>query len=417
MARTSTKRSQRPCVGFVGCCLPRPCGIATFTHDLFKAVSGISETDQEHFIAALNDHPQGYDYPESVRVEIDADDPYDYKVAAEYLNEFCSVVSVQHEFGIFGPRWGANVLNLLQRLRRPVVLTCHTVPIDPGPEQREIFGEAVGRSDRVVVMNRRAIDFMQALYGARYRQIAYIGHGIHDIPFRDPPREKARMGVNGPVLLTFGLLHREKGLEYMIEAMGKIVRGFKNATYVVVGATHPRTLETEGESYRRSLVARARRMGLEENVRFIDGFCDLEDLMGYLAETDIFIAPYLDHTRMTSGALSYAAGAGKAIVATTFQHSLELLDGGRGRLVPSRSADALARNVIDLLSTPQVAAAMRRRTYKYMRGMVWPTVARDYMDLFESALEDHPRPKLTPVVRPVLDTKQRPAASGGPPKH
>jgi len=416
MARTDTERSQRPSVGFVGSCLPRPCGIATFTYDLFEAINSLSDTDQKHFIAAVNDRPQGYDYPDCVSVEIGVGDPYDYTLAAEYLNEFCSVVSVQHEFGIYGPRWGANVLHLLQRVRRPVVLTCHTVPIDPDPEQRDIFCEVVARADRIVVMNRRAIDFMQALYGARYRQIAHIGHGIHDVPFVDPPRKKARLGVDGPVLLTFGLMHREKGLEYMIEAMGKIVRERCDATYVIVGATHPRTLEIEGETYRRSLEDKVRRMGLGDNVKFIDGFCDLSDLMAYLAETDIFVAPYLDRTRMTSGALSYAAGAGKAIVSTPYQHALELLAEGRGRLVPSRSADALARNVIDLLSDDRATAAMQRRMYKYMRGMVWPAVARDYLDLFETVVEADRRPTLAPVVRPVLDQNRRPAVTGGPSK-
>jgi glycosyltransferase involved in cell wall biosynthesis len=403
-------------VGFVGSCLPRPCGIGTFTYDLFEAVNGLSNKDQNHFIAAVNDRPQGYDYPDTVRVEIGVDDPNDYALAAEYLNEFCSVVNVQHEFGIYGPRWGANVLHLLQRLRRPVVLTCHTVPIDPDPEQRDIFCEVVARADRIVVMNRRAIDFMQALYGARYRQIAHIGHGIHDVPFVDPPRKKARLGVDGPVLLTFGLMHREKGLEYMIEAMGKIVRERPNATYVIVGATHPRTVEIEGESYRRSLEAKVRRLGLGDNVKFIDGFCDLSDLMAYFAETDIFVAPYLDQTRMTSGALSYAAGSGKAIVSTPYQHALELLAEGRGLLVPSRSADALARNVIDLLSDERAMAAMRRRMYKYTRGMVWQVVARDYMGLFEAVGETDRRPKTTPVVQPFVEQKQRPAVTGGPSK-
>jgi glycosyltransferase involved in cell wall biosynthesis len=234
--------------------------------------------------------------------------------------------------------------------------------------------------------------------------------------FVDPPRKKPRLGVDGPVLLTFGLMHREKGLEYMIEAMGKIVRECGDATYVVVGATHPRTLEIEGESYRRSLEGKVRRMGLENNVKFIDGFCDLEELMAYLAETDIFVAPYLDQTRMTSGALSYAAGVGKAIVSTPFQHALELLDGGRGRLVPSRSADALARTVIDLLSDERATDAMRRRVYKHMRDMVWHSVAREYLELFEAVVETDQRLEITPVVRPVVDQKRPPAVSSGPSK-
>jgi glycosyltransferase involved in cell wall biosynthesis len=393
--------------------LPRPCGIATFTYDLAEAVTSISDKDQKHIIAAVNDRPEGYEYPSTVRVEIDMNDAYDYALAAEYLNEFCSVVSLQHEFGIYGPKWGANVLHLLKWLRRPLVVTCHTVPIDPDPEQRDIFSEVIARADRVVVLNRRAIDFMQALYGARYQQIAYIGHGVHDVPFVNPPARKPRLGAKGPVLLTFGLMHREKGLEYMIEAMGEIVRERGDVTYAIVGATHPRTLEIEGEAYRTSLERMVSEMGLSERVKFIDGFRDLSDLMAYLAETDIFVAPYLDHTRMTSGALSYAAGAGKAVVSTPFLHALELLTHGRGRLVPSRSADALAGNVLDLLANERATSEMRRRLYKHTRGMVWHAVARDYHDLFEAVAER--RPKATPIVQPLV-AKKRPAVASGPSK-
>jgi glycosyltransferase involved in cell wall biosynthesis len=414
MARTDIERSQRPRVGFVGGCIPRPCGIATFTYDLATAVTRISDKDQRHVIAAVNDRPQGYEYPALVRVEINQNDAYDYALAAEYLNEFCSVVSLQHEFGIFGPRWGANVLHLLQWLRRPLVVTCHTVPVDPDPEQRDVLSEIVARADRVVVMNRRAVDFLQALYGARYRQIAYIQHGVHEVPFVEAPAKKTRFGVAGPVLLTFGLLHREKGLEYMIEAMAEVVREHPDATYVIVGATHPRWVEVEGEAYRRSLQGKVRRLGLRGRVRFIDGFCDLSDLIAYLAETDIFVAPYLDASRMTSGALSYAAGAGKAVVATPFLHALELLADGRGRLVPSRSAQALSKTVLDLMADERGTSAMRRRIYTYTRRMVWRSVAREYHRLFDAV---GARPlKLAPAVQPLVAQKRRPAVTSGPSK-
>jgi glycosyltransferase involved in cell wall biosynthesis len=413
MARSGVERSQRPCVGFVGTCLPRQCGIATFTYDLSQALTSITGKESKHIIAAVNDRPEGYDYPAIVRVQINADDSHGYALAADYLNEYCSVVSLQHEFGIFGPRFGANVLHLLQWLRRPVIVTCHTVPTDPQPEKREILSEVVARTDRVVVMNRRAVDFMQALYGARYPQIACIGHGVHEVPFLEPPATKVRLGVDGKVLLTFGLLHREKGLEDMIEAMEQVLCERRDVTYVIAGATHPKILEVEGESYRRSLEGMVRRKGLADHVKFIDGFCDLSDLMAYLSETDVFVAPYLDHSRMTSGALSYAAGAGKAVVATPFHHAVELLGHGRGRLVPSRSPDALAGNVIDLLANERATTEMRRRLYNYTRGMVWRVVARDYLDLFEAV--GRPRVKAAAVVRQAAVNK-RPTVGGGPSK-
>ena len=263
-------------------------------------------------------------------------------------------------------------------------------------------------------MNPRAIDFLQAHYGALYGQIVCVRHGIHDMPFRNPPIEKKKLGLRGPVLLTFGLLSRPKGLEYMIDAMVEVVREWPDATYVIMGATHPHIARQEGESYRRSLMARARQHGLEDNVKFIDGFADLSDLIGYLHETDIFIAPYLSLGQMTSGALSYAAGAGKAVVSTPFLHARELLTDGRGRLVPARSARALSRNVIDLLADKTATDQMRRRLYKYTRSMVWPAVAREYIRVFESVVRRPPR--AVPLVTPMTASKQRPTVAGGPSK-
>jgi glycosyltransferase involved in cell wall biosynthesis len=414
MAESDVLGSQRSGVGIVGCCLPRQCGIATFTYDLVEAIAQVSDNDQSFVIAAMNDRPEGYDYPDRVKVEIDVDQPYDYSLAADYLNEFCSVVSLQHEFGIYGRPWGANILHLVRSLRRPLVVTCHTVPVNPDPDQREIFREVVARADRLVVMNRCAVDFLQALYGARYRQIVHIHHGIHDVPFVDPPAKKKSFGVDGPVLLTFGLLHREKGLEYVIEALPAVVRERPDVTYVIAGATHPRVLEVEGESYRRGLGGKAKMLGVADNVLFLRGFCDLPNLMKYLTETDIFVAPYLDQDRMTSGALSYALGAGKAVVATPFLHAQELLAGGRGRVVPARRPDALARQVLDLLSNKRDTHDMRRRAYAYTRNMLWPVVARDYLQLFDTVRAVSL--KVAPLAKPLAAAKTRPAVSAGPSK-
>lgn len=415
MSDSDRKRPKRSVVGFVGSCLPRRCGIATFTYDLVEAVARVSDKSHSFFIAAMNDRAEGYRYPDRVKVEIDVGDVLDYTMAAEYLNEFCSVVCLQHEFGIYGLPWGENVLHLIRWLRRPLVVTCHTVPTEPDPRQREIFREVVGRADRLVVMNRRAVDFLQALYGARYSKIAYIRHGIHDVPFNDPPPEKRSFGVRGPVLLTFGLLHRNKGLEYMIEAMAAIVRERPDVTYVIAGSTHPRIKEQEGESYRRSLQGKVRRLGLQDNVRFVDDFLDLADLMAYLADTDVFVAPYLNLNQMTSGALSYAAGAGKAVVATPFLHAKELLAAGRGRLVPAGCSAALARNILELLSDRRKADEMRRRVYGHTRGMVWPAVAREYVSVFDDIGQK--QPMTVPLVQPLAVAKsQTKYATGGPSK-
>jgi len=396
---------------FVGCCLPRRCGIATFTYDLAEAAASQSEESQTVIIVAVNDRPEGYSYPERVSLEIDYNDPHEYKLAAEYLNDTCDVVCLQHEFGLFGLPWGNNVLHLIRRLRRPLVVTCHTVLVDPDPDQRRVFSEIVSYADRLVVMNELAVDFLQALYGAHYDQIVCIRHGIHDIPFGYPPHQKTCLDVDGPVLMTFGLINRSKGLENAIDAMAEIVLEHPDACYVIAGRTHPRIVEVEGESYRRSLQGRARRLGLESNVKFIDKFSELVDLKNYLEETDIFLAPYLDVDQMTSGALAYAAGAGKAIVSTPFLHARELLDERRGILTPVGNSHAMARHVLDLLSDPRDTDEMRRRIYRYTRSMVWEVVARQYLGLFESM-----RPLKHKTVLPVQQATQTgadPAYAGG----
>ncbi len=406
VSRTKNRR-----YALVGCCLPRRCGIATFTYDLAEAAARQSEETQSVFIVAVNDRQEGYAYPERVSLEIDYNDPHEYKLAAEYLNDSCDVVCLQHEFGLFGLPWGNNVLHLLRRLRRPLVVTCHTVPVDPDPDQRRVFSEIVGLSDRLVVMNELAVDFLQALYGAHYGQIVCFRHGVHDVPFGQPPDRKPSLGVDGPVLMTFGLIGRSKGLECAIDAMSEIVRDRPETCYVIAGRTHPRIVEVEGESYRRSLQGRVRRLGLENNVKFIDKFSELIDLKKYLEETDIFLAPYLDMDQMTSGALAYAAGAGKAIVATPFLHARELLADGRGALTPVGNPHAMARHVLDLLSDPRETAEMRRRVYRYTRSMVWDVVARQYLGLFDSMrLQKH---KTAPMTQQAAQKGADPAYAGG----
>jgi glycosyltransferase involved in cell wall biosynthesis len=397
---------------FIGCCLPRRCGIATFTYDLAEAVANQSRESRSVVIVAVNDRPEGYPYPERVSREIDFNDPHEYKLAAEYLNDSCDVVCLQHEFGLFGPPWGNNVLHLVRRLRRPLVVTCHTVPVDPDPDQRHVFGEIVGHADRIVVMNVLAVDFLQALYGARYNQIVHIRHGIHDMPFGDPPARKVCLDVDGPVLMTFGLINRGKGLENAIDAMAEVVLEYPDACYVIAGRTHPKIVEVEGESYRRSLHGRVKRLGLERNVKFIDKFSELCDLKKYLEETDIFLAPYLDMGQMTSGALAYAAGAGKAIVATPFLHARELLAGERGHLTPVGNPQALARHVIDLLSDKRGTTAMRRRIYKHTRDMNWDVVAGRYLELFESVRQQ--KHKTVPQPQQAVRTGAGSVYAGGP---
>jgi glycosyltransferase involved in cell wall biosynthesis len=254
-----------------------------------------------------------------------------------------------------------------------------------------VLSEIARRAERLVVMNRAAVDLLENVYGAERRKIEHIQHGIHDVPFADPPEHKRKLGFCGRVLLTFGLLSRGKGIEYMIDAMPAIVKRHPDTTYVVLGRSHPVVRRSEGESYRRSLRDRAKKLGVRDRVLFLDRFVPLRELLSLMSETDIFVAPYvnLDHT--TSGTLAYALGCGNAAVATPFLDARELLSEGRGRLVPVCDPAALAREINDLLSDDRAMRAIRQRAYLYTRPMVWSRIARRYVELFdEIAVAGHP---------------------------
>jgi glycosyltransferase involved in cell wall biosynthesis len=388
--------------------LPRTCGIATFTKDLSDAVSKQTGRHQPVIVTAMNDQEEGYNFPERVKFEVRQDYQIDYSRAADFLNfSGIDVLSLQHEYGIFGGKWGANVLTLLRDLRRPVVVTCHTVLQQPDPVQKEVFLEIAARANKLVVMTEKAQSFLEELYAVDPDKIALIPHGIHDVPFIDPNYYKDKFGVEGRrVLMTFGLLSRNKGVEYMIEALPRIVEKHPKTTYIVLGATHPAVVREEGESYRLELQRRVRELGLEKHVVFHPRFVELDELLEYIGATDIFVAPYLNLDQIASGALSYAAGAGKAVVSTPFWHAEELLADGRGRLVPTEDSGALASEVLSLLNDEVANNAMRKRAYKYCRNMVWSAVARNYLELFEEVAANVPRTVATATAmqRPISPT-------------
>jgi len=380
-------------IAFVASYLPRKCGIATFTKDLSDAVALQAGRHQSVSVTALNDLPEGYNYPERVKFEVRQDYQIDYSRAADFINfSGVDVLSLQHEYGIFGGKFGSNVLTLLRDLHRPVVVTCHTVLQQPDPLQKEVFLEIASRANKLVVMTKKAYEFLENIYKVDSDKIVLIPHGIHDVPFIDPNYYKDKFGVEGRrLLLTFGLLSRNKGIEYMIEALPQIVEKHPKTTYLVLGATHPAVIREEGESYRLGLQRRVRELGLEEHVLFHPRFVELDELLEYIGATDIFVAPYLNLDQITSGALSYATGAGKAVVSTPYWHAEELLADGRGRLVPTEDSGALAREVLSLLDNEVELNAMRKRAYTYCRNMVWSAVARNYLDLFEEVASSVPR--------------------------
>lgn len=389
-------------VAFIGNYLPRKCGIATFTHDLCESMAR-EFSDIECFTLAMNDVPEGYNYPPRVRFEIAQGRMSEYRNAADFLNmNNVDMVCVQHEFGIFGGPAGGYLLATLRDLRMPIVTTLHTVLTEPEPQQRRVFGELVALSDRFVVMSEKAVGFLKDIYGIAEEKIAFIHHGIPDVPFIDPNYYKDVFGVEGrKVILTFGLLSPGKGIETMISALPQIVKKHSDVIYIVLGATHPNTKRERGEEYRLSLERLSRQLGVEESVAFHNRFVELEELCQFLGAADIYVTPYLDEAQIVSGTLAYSLGAGKAVVSTPYWYAQEMLAEGRGSIVPFQDAEAMSDAVMKLLDNEVERHAVRKRAYTFCRQMTWKEVSRRYIETFAQVREERGRsPRKVSKVKP-----------------
>ena len=374
---------------FIGNYLPRKCGIATFTSDLCSAVAEESPGTR-CAVVAMNDTSKGYQYPDIVRFELAQNRLADYYRAADYLNmNQIDVVCVQHEYGIYGGQSGSHLLALLRELTMPVVTTLHTVLKDPGESEMRVLKELCQISDRVVVMSRKGYGFLQDVYGVPESKIAFIHHGIPDIPYMDPNYYKDKFGVEGKLLmLTFGLLSPGKGLELMLEALPAVVERYPNLAYIILGATHPAIVHESGEEYRLSLQRLALDLGVQNQVVFVNRFVELQELCEYLSAADIFVTPYPSEAQITSGTLAYAIGAGNAVVSTPYWYAEELLAESRGRLVPFADPGAMAEQIIDLFDNPMERNAMRKKAYVFSRDMIWKKVALRYLEEFGRVKEE-----------------------------
>ncbi len=395
-------------IAFVGDHLPRKCGIATFTSDLLAAVA--TAHPQSHcFCVSVNDIKGGYDYPEVVHFEIEEQDLSSYRRAADFLNiSNVDMVCLQHEFGIFGGPAGGYILAFLRELRMPVVTTLHTVLREPRADQRRVMQELISLSTRVVVMTERGREMLQEIYEAPPAKIDLIAHGIPDVGFVDPTYFKDQFGVEGKVvLLTFGLLSPNKGIEYVLNALPQILEEFPNVVYIVLGATHPNELREHGEAYRVSLEMLGKKNKIEKSVVFYNNFVELENLKEFIGAADLYITPYLNEAQITSGTLAYAFGAGKAVVSTPYWHAEELLAEDRGVLVPFRDAPAIAREVIALLRDDTRRHAMRKNAYRMGREMIWSNVAQQYMRSFELSRLEGAAVSRKSLVTKTLDQRPR----------
>jgi glycosyltransferase involved in cell wall biosynthesis len=383
----------------IGNHLPRMCGIATFSTDLAQALSRESP-ESDCWVVAMNDIPDGYAYPSRVRFEVNQNQLQEYRLAADFLNiNHVDTVCVQHEFGIFGGKSGSYILAMLRTLRMPVITTLHTVLQNPDPDQYTVMDELIQISDRIVVMSNLSMEILHDLYNFSDDKIIYIPHGIPDIPFIDPNYYKDQFGVEGRrVILTFGLLSPGKGIEYMINALPEVVARYPETVYIVLGATHPHIKREFGEEYRHSLQRRARTLKVGDHVIFHNRFVSLKELSEFLGCADIYVTPYLQKEQVVSGTLAYAMGTGKAVISTPYWYAEEMLSESRGKIVPFHDSSAIASEIINLFDHEIEMHAMRKRTYKFTRSMIWKEAVREYLRVFYEAKQNRQQ-KHTAIVQ------------------
>ena len=395
-------------IAFVGDHPPRKCGIATFTCDLLAAVAS-AHPQSQCFAVSVNDIKGGYEYPDVVRFEIEEQDLSSYLRAADFLNiNNVDIVCLQHEFGIFGGRAGGHILAFLRDLRMPVVTTLHTVLREPRADQRRVMRELTALSTRLVVMAERGRQMLQDIYDVPPGKIDLIAHGIPDVGFVDPTYFKDQFGVEGKVvLLTFGLLSPNKGIECVLNALPGILAEFPDVVYIVLGATHPNELREHGEAYRLSLEILAKKNKVEKHVIFYNRYVDLENLKEFIGAADLYITPYLNEAQITSGTLAYTFGAGKAVVSTPYWHAAELLAEDRGVLVPFADSQAIAREVAALLRDDTRRHAIRKNAYRIGREMIWSNVAQLYMRSFELSRLNGGAPSRESLITKTLDQRPR----------
>jgi glycosyltransferase involved in cell wall biosynthesis len=387
----STGRSTIRRIALIGNSPPRLCGLATFSRDVREAIKGVyPEIAVDHY--AMNDPNGVYDYGPEVTCQIAQEDVADYRIAAQRINDSrADLVLVQHEYGIFGGPAGAHLLKLLDRVQAPVVVTLHTVLEQPNADQRAVIEGLARRATTLIVMAEKGREILMRVHGIARGRIAVVPHGVPDRPLVTPDSMKPQFGFGGHrVLLTFGLLSPNKGIETLIRALPAIVAAHPDTLYVVLGATHPHLVAREGEAYRDNLKNLAAELGVENAVRFIDGFLGQERLLDYLQAADIYVTPYLTETQITSGTLSYAVALGRPVVSTPYWHAAELLADGLGVLVPFGDSRRFAEEIISLLDDPKGLTDMGERAYAVGRGMIWARLAQAYIAIGEEAVRKRP---------------------------
>jgi glycosyltransferase involved in cell wall biosynthesis len=381
---------------FIGTYVPKECGIATFTFDLLNSVSGVHD-DIHCEVIALNDPSETYNYPEEVVFQIERDKLEDYYRAADFINRSdADIVCLQHEFGLFWGNAGDYIFALLSGINKPVITTMHTVIREPEPEYRTSTEKLIRYSEKLVVMSQTAVEMLKDVYKVPDEKIEIIFHGLPDYPFNNCSKYKQMLNLKGaPLILTFGLLSQNKGIENMLEALPDVVSRYPDLVYLILGATHPVIKKHYGETYRKYLMNRVSELGLENNVMFHDKFVEKEELCNYILASDIYASPYLSREQIVSGALTYAIGMGKAIVSTPYWYAQEMLSDNRGLLVDFGDTAGFKNSLLYLIENPDECENMRIKAYGFGRKMTWKNIGKEYNTVFSRVLKHYnPYPKV-----------------------
>ncbi len=384
---------------FIGTYPPRECGIGTFTNNLLESVLQTKKAEKgkyEAFVVAVNDHDLSYDYPPEVKIQIRQEHQRDYLKAAKYINlSGADICILEHEFGIFGGQNGIYILPLLYRLEQPLVVTLHTILKTPSYNEKAVLKEIGKMAQKIVVMSQKAIEFLVDIYDIPRAKIALIEHGVPDIKYNSVTSKEEFKLENKKVLLTFGFIGRNKGIETVINALPQVVKKHPDVIYIVLGKTHPNVLRHSGEEYRIFLMRLVKNLHLEKHVLFLNQFIDVQDLFKYLSSADIYITPYLNEAQITSGTLSYAVGVGAAVISTPYWHAAELLADGRGSLFDFGNSGELASTINNLFDHPKDLQQLKKSALDYGRNFTWPRTGEKYVALFETILKEDYKPAET----------------------
>ncbi len=380
-------KKEEQLIFFLGTYPPRECGIATFTQDLARSIKKRFNPKIDICVGAINDDSTAiYNYPKKVFFDISRNDIEDYMKLAEKINndDRIKVISIQHEFGIFGGKYGNHIIPFLEKVKKPVVVTFHSVLPNPDKYHKKVVKFIMEKSSAVVVMAKKAVDILEKEYGGDRNNIYYIPHGTPQVPFHNPGKEKEKLGIEeNTIITTFGLLSRGKGIEYVIKALPEIVEKHPSLKYFIIGETHPQVRKEEGEKYRKELKKLVEKLGLKENVKFYNKYLNLEEILAYLKASDIYIQTNLDKNQIVSGTLSYAFACGKPIISTKIPHAEEMLEGGMGELVNFKKPGEYKKSILKLIENKKLREDMRRRAYLLSRKTTWPNVAQNYLQLFK----------------------------------